>query len=43
MSMEEKIEILIKEVMGMSNELKRLKISNESSIVPEEFIMVSIS
>lgn len=36
--MEERLEILTKEIRGISNELKRLK-SNESNIVPEEFIL----
>jgi hypothetical protein len=39
--MEEKFKILTKEIRSINNELKRLK-SNES-IVPEEFILVSIS
>jgi hypothetical protein len=40
--MEEKFEILTKEIRSINNELKRLK-SDESNIVPEEFILVSIS
>lgn len=40
--MEEKFEILTKEIRSINDELKRLK-SNESNIVPEEFILVSMS